>query len=200
MCQIVESIRIENKTLQNIDLHNNRFLSARKQLFGQSDFIEIEKYINIPDTLSDKRYKCRLTYDGKTLAYTIKPYTQRVVRSLRIVHDDEIDYSVKTNQRHKLDRAYEQREGCDDIIIVKNGYLSDAWAANIILYSDEQWYTPTTPLLKGIQREYLLRSGRIKEIEIRENDLWRFSKIKLINAMIDFKRAPAIDIASGVFG
>jgi 4-amino-4-deoxychorismate lyase len=200
MCQIVESIRIENKTLQNIDLHNNRFLSARKQLFGQSDFIEIEKYINIPDTLSDKRYKCRLTYDGKTLAYTIKPYTQRVIRSLRLVHDDEINYSVKTNQRHQLDRAYEQREGCDDIIIVKNGYLSDTWAANIILYYDEQWYTSTTPLLKGIQREYLLRSGRIKEIKIREHDLWRFSKIKLINAMIDFERAPSIDITTGVFG
>lgn len=200
MCQIVESIRIENKTLQNIDLHNNRFLSARKQLFGQSDFIEIEKYINIPDTLSDKRYKCRLTYDGKTLAYTIKPYTQRVIRSLRLVHDDEINYSVKTNQRHQLDRAYEQREGCDDIIIVKNGCLSDTWAANIILYYDEQWYTSTTPLLKGIQREYLLRSGRIKEIKIREHDLWRFSKIKLINAMIDFERAPSIDITTGVFG
>lgn len=199
MSQIVESIRIENKKLQNIDLHNERFQKARKTMFNEPDFVNLEKHVEIPANISDKRYKCRVTYDGNSLLYTIKPYYQRPVNSLRIVHVNHIDYPIKTDNRLQLDKAFALRNGCDDIIIVKNGYLTDAWAANIILFNGNGWHTPSTPLLKGTQREYLIRSKKISVKNIKEQDLWNYSKIKLINAMIDFNRAPEIEISTGVF-
>jgi 4-amino-4-deoxychorismate lyase len=87
------------------------------------------------------------------LLYTIKPYYQCPVHSLRIVHIKHIDYSIKTDNRQQLDKAFARRNGCDDIIIVKNGFITDAWASNIILFNVNEWHTPSTPLLKGIQRE-----------------------------------------------
>jgi hypothetical protein len=45
MSQIIESIRIENKKLQNIGLHNERFQKARKSMFNETDLIKIEEHI-----------------------------------------------------------------------------------------------------------------------------------------------------------
>ncbi|MDA3816346.1 MAG: aminotransferase class IV [Prolixibacteraceae bacterium] len=199
MSLIVESIRIENKQLQNIDLHNERFQKARKSMFNESAFINIEEHVKIPAGITNTRYKCRVTYDGNSLLYTIKPYYQRTVKTLRIVHINHIDYSTKTDNREQLDKAFALRNGCDDVIIVKNRYLTDAWASNIILFNGNEWHTPSTPLLRGTQREYLIRSQQISVKNITEQDLWKYSKIKLINAMIDFNRAPDIEISTGVF-
>ncbi|HKK81416.1 MAG TPA: aminotransferase class IV [Prolixibacteraceae bacterium] len=199
MSQIVESIRIENKQFQNIDLHNERFQKARESMFNELDTIDLGKHIAIPSDISNKRHKCRVTYDGNTLLYTIKPYHQRPVHSLRMVHIDHIDYSIKTDNREQLDKAFALRNGCDDIIIVKNGFITDAWAANIILFNGNKWHTPSTPLLRGIQREYLINTKKILVKDITEKDLCDYTKIKLINAMIDFNRAPEIEIPTGVF-
>ncbi|MCF8361994.1 MAG: aminotransferase class IV [Prolixibacteraceae bacterium] len=199
MSQIVESIRIENKKLQNIDLHNERFQKARKTMFNESDYVNLEKHLEIPANISGKRYKCRVTYDGNSLLYTIKQYYQRPVHSLRIVHINHIDYPIKTDNREQLDNAFALRNGCDDIIIVKNGFITDAWAANIILFNGNEWHTPSTPLIRGTQREYLIRSQQISVKDITEKDLGKYSKIKLVNAMIDFSRAPEIEISTGVF-
>ena len=40
-----------------------------------------------------------------------------------------------------------------------------------------------TPLLKGTQREYLLQSGQLQEIEIRQEQLEQFDEIRVINAL-----------------
>ena len=39
------------------------------------------------------------------------------------------------------------------------------------------------PLLKGTQREYLLQSGQLQEIEIRLEQLEKFDEIRVINAL-----------------
>ena len=38
-------------------------------------------------------------------------------------------------------------------------------------------------LLKGTQREYLLQSGQLQEIEIRQEQLEQFDEIRVINAL-----------------
>jgi len=87
-------------------------------------------------------------------------------------------------------------EICDDIIIVKNGFVTDSFAANILFLDGVQWITPTTPLLNGTKRQFLLDQGIIAEKEIREEDIRTYQKVGLINAMIDFDEMPVIDIDS----
>lgn len=199
MYPIVESICIVNKQLRHIELHNRRFREACLKLLGRDADKTPEQIIKIPQNIDNGRYKCRLTYDGNQFDYTIEPYIQRKIESLKIVHNNVIEYSIKTTMRKQLDELFKQRESCDDIVIIKNGFVSDAWAANLILFDGEKWVTPSTPLLKGIQRQYLLTSGQICEHLIREKDLKKFKKIKLINAMTDFTQSTAIEVNTGLF-
>ena len=48
------------------------------------------------------------------------------------------------------------------------------------------WYTPQKPLLKGIQRQYLLSKGLIKVKDIHISDLIQYNRIRLFNALITF--------------
>jgi 4-amino-4-deoxychorismate lyase len=199
MYQLVESVRIENRQLHHIELHNQRLNKALKELFGIDKKICLEDMIAIPANLTEERYKCRVTISPESINFDIKPYIQREIKTLKVVHDNGIDYPFKTDDRQQLDAAFEKREGCDDIIIIKNNCVTDSWAANIILFDGQDWVTPDTPLLEGVQREFLLSRNRIKLQRVMVIDLPSFEKIKLINAMIDFERAPEIAIAEGVF-
>jgi 4-amino-4-deoxychorismate lyase len=194
MYRLVESIRIENRQPQQLVFHNRRFNAAVKQLYGITKEVDLGSLIEIPEEIGNERYKLRILFDGFRFEQEISLYIQRIVNSLRLVKDDTIDYSIKTENRDGLDCAFSLRGGCDDIIIVKNNHLTDSWAANIILFDGNEWVTPDTPLLKGTQREYLLSIGKIKEAEVRISDLLCFKEIKLINAMVDFERAIAVPI------
>lgn len=195
MFHLVESIRIEHQHLHHIELHNARFNAARKSLFSANDLIDLTEHIHIPEEISNERYKCRIsTTDGMNLRVQITPYVQRNISKLKLVEMNDIDYSIKTDQRQLLDLAYQQRGSCDDVLIVKNKLITDSWAANVILFDGEKWLTPDRPLLKGIQREFLLSTNQIESQRISAQDLKYFKKIRLINALVDFERAPEVAI------
>ena len=195
MFHLVESICIERKVLHHIDLHNKRFNKARKKLFNADDWINLDDFIIITENLNDSRYKCRVsTSNGKNLKVEIVPYIQRKIETIKLIEVNDIDYSIKTDQRELLNSAYDKRGNCDDIIIVKNNCITDSWAANVILFDGKHWVTPNTPLLEGVQREYLLSTQRIITKRIYRKDLHFYQKIKLINALVDFERAPTIEI------
>lgn len=198
MSQLLESIRIENRELQHIELHNQRFNYARAMLFGAVDYIRLEKVIQIPFSINNERYKCRVISKGNEISFEIAPYRQRPVEKLKIVKMNQISYTYKTDDRTQLNRAFAARETADDVIIIKNGFVTDSYAANLLFFDGKKWYTPDTPLLKGTQREFLLSEGFIEEQKIELSELIRFKSVKLINAMIDFERAPEILIPDGI--
>jgi len=199
MYQLVESVRIENRQLQHIELHNQRLNRTMLHLFGIDQKIRLEDIIELPTNLTENRYKCRVTVSPESMNVDISPYIQREIKTLKVVHDNDIDYSYKSENRQQLNAAFEKRNGCDDIIIIKNGCVTDSWAANILLFDGTDWITPDTPLLQGVQREYLLAQNQIKLKRVKETEILSFQKIRLINAMIDFERAPEIIITEGVF-
>ncbi|MCF8358616.1 MAG: aminotransferase class IV [Prolixibacteraceae bacterium] len=198
MCRLVESIRIENRQLQHVDLHNKRFYAARKKLFGCKGNVDLSEMISIPASLTNARYKCRVITNGENFQIEINPYTQRTIKSLKVVFNNHIDYPYKYENRSEIMSLYKLRGKCDDILIVKNNNLTDSSAANVLLFDGSKWVTPSTPLLKGVQRQYLLNAGSITEQKLTIADLHHFQTIKLVNAMIDFKRAPLIDVHSCV--
>ncbi|MDQ1244391.1 MAG: 4-amino-4-deoxychorismate lyase, partial [Campylobacterota bacterium] len=147
----------------------------------------LEQFINPPEI---GLYRCRLTYDlsksPHRIEVTYHEYKKRDISSLKLVYDDEIEYALKSTCRDGLDALYDQRGECDDVLIVKNSLLTDTTIANIAFYDSKRWVTPALPLLKGTTRERLLRDGKIYEADIAVKDLKKFSKIALMNAMVDF--------------
>ena len=74
---------------------------------------------------------------------------------------------------------------CSDILIVKNGFITDTSFSNIIFLKCGRWYTPNTPLLKGTKRAKLLDLGLINERSIRPEEMGNYEKVGLINAMLE---------------
>ena len=184
MCRFIESIRIENGKIWNIDLHNRRINDTRKVHFGAVNSLDIKSIIE-PEKYFE-RTKCRIEYntDIITIGYSI--YHLRPVTSIRLISCDDIDYSFKNSDRSLLNQLFSNRKNCDDILIIKNNLLTDTSICNIALYDGEKWDTPQTPLLKGTQRSYLLSKGLIHSKDINIFDIPRYTKIRLFNALIPF--------------
>jgi 4-amino-4-deoxychorismate lyase len=182
----LETIKAVDGKIFYISYHQERYESVLKK-FGVEDVKNLETVLNPPKI---GIYRCRLIYDlSKTphqIDVTYHEYKKREISSLKLVYDDNIEYSLKSICRDKLDALYDQRGECDDVLIVKNSLITDTTIANIAFYDSKRWLTPAFPLLKGTTRERLLREGKIFEEEIHVVDLKKFSKIAIMNAMVDF--------------
>lgn len=184
MCLFIETIRIEDGVVCNLAYHNKRMNETRAAHFGQLSPLNLFDYIMPPQ--SEGRTKCRVVYQEEIEEITYMPYTIRPVNSLQLIYSDTIDYHHKSTDRGMLNSLFTQRCNQDDVLIVKNGLLTDTSIANIALFDGENWFTPSTPLLKGTQRAFLLDQGFIDEKTIRLEELHSYSKIALFNAMIPF--------------
>jgi len=69
---------------------------------------------------------------------------------------------------------------------------------NIVFYDGYRWVTPEIPLLEGTQRSKLISDGIITEETITPDDLKKYKKARLINALLEFK-GQDIDIAQIVW-
>nr|BAM75700.1 conserved hypothetical protein [uncultured microorganism] len=178
----LETIKSFNGEIFNLLYHQRRYESVLKSL-GIRDFKNLQDYLNPP--LSGL-YRCRLTYDKQNIKVSYHKYEKRVIKSIKLVYDDKIDYSKKFTNRDELNNLFEKREDCDEILIVKNSLVTDTSMANIAFYKDSLWYTPKKPLLEGTTRARLLDDGKIIEKDIDVKDVKNYSKVALMNAMIDF--------------
>ncbi|MGB3144100.1 MAG: aminotransferase class IV, partial [Maribacter sp.] len=86
----------------------------------------------------------------------------------------------------KLNALHQQRNDFDDVLIVKNGLITDACYANILFKIGEELITPKKPLLHGTCRARLLATQTIKEKDIHFTKIAEFDYFQLINAMNDY--------------
>lgn len=184
---LFEVIKVKGRKLQNIDYHNSRMNLALTKVFGIKEPISLEKEIRIPENLNNQVYKCRIIYSSKIEKIEFEPYQPRTINSLKIITHNTIDYSVKFFDRTIINDLFEQRGNCDDILIVKNGFITDTSYANIVFWDGSLWITPSTPLLPGTKRQKLIDEKKIFEKEIKIKDLKSFEKARIINAMIDLE-------------
>ncbi len=178
----LETIRSVDGELLNMSYHQKRYESVLDSL-GIEKKEDLTQYINPPEF---GIYRCRLVYTDESIDVSYHEYKKRVVNSLKIVFDNNIEYSLKSTCRDEIDELYAQKEDADDILIIKDLLVSDTSIANIAFLSNGQWITPRKPLLKGTTRERLLDEGKIIEADIRVQDIRSFPQVALLNAMIDF--------------
>jgi 4-amino-4-deoxychorismate lyase len=151
-------------------------------LFDSADYIDLNDIIKLPHTLSNGLYKCRVVYSEEIKSIEFSVYKLKNIQTLTIVYNDSINYSYKYENRHVLNDIM-NLVNSDDIIIIKNGFVTDSSTANLVFFDGKKWITPTTFLLPGTQRSYLLDSGLIEKDEIKASDIKNFRGVKLINAM-----------------
>lgn len=194
MCQYVESIRVFNNSAENLKYHNARMNRTRKILWGCEDQLRIEEFLAIPQSADPTLvYKARVLYSEQFIAQELLPYTPRVVNFLKVVHTDG-EYAHKAVNRSVLDELLLQKGEADNIIIIKDGFVTDTAYSNIALFDGEQWITPMTYLLPGTKRARLLDEGVVKEAVVTLDDLWSYDTLRMINAMLPFDETPQIPV------
>jgi len=183
MSLFFETIRIEGRKIHNTKYHNHRLNETIAANFGIKTVYEIRDHITLPE--DDRLYKCKLIYDTKIRSVTISPYHRKCYRSIRCI-DADIAYPFKSTDRSAIERLFEARGESDEILIVREGLLTDTSIANIALFDGLQWYTPATPLLPGTMRASLLESGLLKTADLTRTSLRKATKFALMNAMTGF--------------
>ncbi|SFE65245.1 aminotransferase class IV [Thermoflexibacter ruber] len=194
MCLLLETIKVTNKLLQNIDFHNERLNRSRFELLKCKDEIDLAKEVEIPAVLTSEVYKCRVLYSKQIEKIEFQPYLIKPIQALKIIEANEIEYAHKFADRIHLEQLKSGLFPYNDILIVKNHCITDTSYANIVFFDGKNWLTPDTPLLRGTKRSQLLQKQAIQEQRIRLEDLPRFQHAKIINAMIDLEESPIISI------
>jgi len=195
MSRFVESIRILDGRPVNMAFHQIRFERTRRDVMGLTTHPDLSKYLDFSATGPAGLCKCRLLYDKEVSDVQIQAYRRPEITSIRLVYSDHISYPYKYTDRKMLDELFNQRADCEDIIIVKNGLVTDSYAANVVFSDGNSLVTPDSPLLPGTMREFLLRKGEIREMRITADMIGKFSEIRLINALNDLEEAPRIRIS-----
>ncbi len=179
----LETIKIVDGEIFNLEYHQKRYASVLEAL-GANEIENLEEFINPPEW---GLYRCRLVYDIDNIEVTFHEYKKRDISTLKLIFENDIDYANKSTAREDIDTLFEKREEGDDILIIKDLFVTDTSIANIAFQtSSGEWVTPKNPLLKGTTRARLLDEGKIIEADIKVHELRSFSKVALLNAMIDF--------------
>jgi len=184
MYPYVESICVVNRKILNLDYHQQRLERTCRQVYGMSPDYELSRVITLPDNIPSYTLKLRFLYDINNFRYEYEKYKPKNIKTLKIIRDDLIDYRTKSTDRKHIQDLLKNKDNCDDILIIKNGFVTDTSSANICFYDGKKWLTPDTPLLEGTCRVRLLEEGKIKEANIRIEDISSFESFCLINAMI----------------
>ncbi len=181
--KLFETIRIQDGKPMHLNYHNQRLNQSRKALFGMDTPIDISDYLTeIPPK---GLYRAKLIY-GKEIE---KPYyyiyKAKIIEKIGII-EANITYDYKYLDRSKLENLLMKDDGYDEVLISRNGLLSDTTIANIALHQNGQWFTPAIPLLPGTTRARLLSEGKLITRDIYYTDLEQYDGFALMNAMIGF--------------
>ncbi len=188
------------------ELHRERMLRTLRELgtevsssflqslLSSSPWREVEAYLTGQQILPATTYRLTLEYSLAGLsAIRLVPYCKRTICALRpIPLPDAFEYSYKYADRSFFDRMKAELADDEEPLFVRpDDTITDTSFTNVLIETEADYLTPTRPLLKGTQREALLRTGLIAEADDLTLSTIR-SKAKailLINALLPLEEA-----------
>jgi 4-amino-4-deoxychorismate lyase len=174
-----ETIRVKEKKLLHVEYHQKRVDYTRKNLFGLDERLDLKSlHVEIEDGA------LRVDYDEFIQNVTCREIPKREFKKFKVQSSD-IEYKFKYTNRDELNSL--KQNNYDDIIISNEGVLKDTTIANIALMLDGEWFTPIEPLLFGTTRDRLIRSGFLKQKELKIDDLKNMQNFAIMNSLLDFK-------------
>ena len=188
MSLFIESIRLDDGNPSRLSFHQDRINRAQLDHYNQIGISLIDFIQQIKTTNLIGRYKLRIIYNQKIQHYEIIPYQARTIEELVIVETPKIQYPYKYEHRDQINKLTQSFQSYQDIIIVKNGVITDSSYSNLAFQNhSNEWVTPSAPLLEGTHRSFLIQTGQLNAEIISLKDLNKFKKVMLINAMLDWE-------------
>ncbi len=188
---LLETIRIEEGNIYNLPYHQARMDRSREHLFHTFSVIDLASQLSAPS--DEGIFRCRVLYGQEIEQIEYLPYVPKKIQTLKIVPSD-IDYRYKYADREKFDTLLTENADADEVIIEKDGLLTDTTISNIALFQNGRWYTPKKPLLEGTMRAKFLDNGILHPRDIKKEEMGDYTHLALINAMLGFKILKKITI------
>lgn len=194
MCQypLFETLAIINGKVQNLHFHQQRYQFAMKNYFLCDEYSQLRDIIVIPKDYQTGLVRCRIDYNQSEFKLSFYHYNRKKITAYQCVRVKDFDYAFKYSDREQF--ALLDKKHADEVIIINNGFVSDCTIGNLLFLKQGKWYTPDSYLLKGTQLSLLLSIEQIACIQIKQDDLFSFEKIMMINALNPFDPARAIEI------
>jgi 4-amino-4-deoxychorismate lyase len=187
MCRFIESIKLQDGEFKRLELHQARIQKAFETFYPNEKAFDLAEFLSKSDFPTEKGiFKCRIVYDSEIRQLEFNPYVMKPINSLRLVETEIESLPYKPEDRSLYNAAFALRGDCDDVLLVKNGCLTDTSYCNIALFDGNNWFTPRIPLLYGVNRAELLNEGKLVEKDIKVQELKDCQQIALFNAMIEF--------------
>lgn len=187
MYPLLETILLKDGLFYNVHYHADRMHRSVRALLGKDLRFSLYEMLSAVNYPNSGIYKCRITYSFDVWEIAFHPYTYPLITHLQMVVADNLDYSLKYADRKGLLDLKNQFGKGEEVMIIRNGWVTDTSFSNIIYRQGNQWLTPAHPLLKGTQRQYLLDAGILAERDITAMDILQCDELALVNAMIDFE-------------
>ena len=197
MSLFLETIKINNGRRINLDGHNRRMNRTRNRHFHEIRDIDLKEEIEVPSHFETGVVRCRVVYGRQIEDITFDHYHFKNPRSFRVLSADHIDYGYKSSDRKALNQLFSEKREADDIIMTKEGFITDSFYANLALLKDGVWYTPIRPMLKGTFREKLVSSEKLVQEDIRADELIKYEAIKIFNALTEWEMHEEVEIIIG---
>ncbi len=188
MSLLVESIKVWNGSLCYMKYHEARINKTRKAIFNTDLPIHLKEKIFVPKEFKIGLVKCRVLYDTDIDEVSFSTYKIREIKTLKLVFATGISYEHKFLERRSLDILWGERGIHDEIIIIKDGCVTDAYYYNLVFENKQGYFTPKYPLLRGVRRQVLLDKSSLCTEEIKVEDIKKYDKVHLINAMTPLGR------------
>lgn len=183
MSPLLETICIRDGKALHLEYHRQRMQHSSQILFPGYHPPDPEDLLKNIDTHSlQGTLRWRIIYGPGKLLNEIMPYTYKSVRTLKLV-ETSIDYSHKFANRDSLDSLYKQRDSADDVLLIKDGRITDTTIANIVFLKDGKLFTPDQPLLMGTAIRRILDEGKVMAMRICPKDIAQSEAFWLVNAL-----------------
>ncbi|MDL1913928.1 MAG: aminodeoxychorismate lyase [Bergeyella sp.] len=182
MYLLLESIKIMGGEPQLIDLHQER-VNKTLRYFNKNNTLDLYALISQVKLPEKGLYKCRILYNlNLSFTHELTAYERTNTLDFSIVKSNDIHYQFKFINR-EIFLNLKSKSNNHEIIIVKNNKITDTSFSNLIFLKGYKWYTPSSYLLNGVMRQFLIRTKKIEETEITLDNITEFSHFKIINAM-----------------
>ena len=150
MYPLFETICVTNGRIQHLEWHELRYAKSYLLYYGKLTSQRLIEDLLIPDRYKKGIYKLRIGYNEVTKDAVFESYTFSDIKTLKLVEDNTIEYGLKFSDRKCLNELLMKRGRCDDILIVKNGMVTDSSICNIVFFDGQEWITPANPLLNAV--------------------------------------------------
>ena len=186
MYPLFESVCVAGAAVQHGAYHEARFRASYEKLYEKNPGFSLWEGISLQGADPSLTYKLRIRYRETGTDWELAEYRSRLPETLRLVCDDSVSYSLKYSDRQALERLVAQRDGADDVLIVREGLVTDSSYCNILFWDGRIVTTPKRPLLEGTCRARLIRENHICEADVPAEGLHAYRGFQLVNALNDF--------------